>query len=1064
MNKNITNKGKNTIYKYLDTTIKKKDKISVISAITSIFALYEMYDVIQKSGGLDNILTMPFSLIKQELFNDETSYIYKNRLQVQSISKKAARLIQEKMAFRANYNTPLSIPNAIIIDSNGESIALNTNTFKFNIEDLGLIPSEKSFLNTLIDDDDTINYLKNTFKQVWKNPKQVDDIKQDILSQIDLGSKDHSPEYIYFFTLYNIFKEYLDDFDEDKIIKPRTGFKETLVWNKLYKFQKDGVIGAIDKMEKYNGCIIADSVGLGKTFEALAVIKYYELRNQKVLVLCPKKLRDNWTVYTQNDRRNILSDDRFAFDVLNHTDLSRDKGKSGDIDLATVNWERYDLIVIDESHNFRNNNASKTRKTRYSKLLNDVIKKGVRTKILMLSATPVNNRLNDLKNQVAFITEGNDTAFENQGIPSIANVMKNAQGQFNSWLKTKDDASDSRDLIDILDNRYFKLLDLLTIARSRKHIEKYYDLEEIGEFPVRKKPINIKSDIDILNKFPELKSINTTINHLNLSAYSPLDFILPEKKEEYSNKYDTYLQDSNAVFTQVDREKSLIHLMRVNLLKRMESSINSFSLTVEKLHGKIGNLLEKIQHKSEYYSDELSISEIEIDDPTLADYLIGNKTKVLIQDMDLIKWKEYLLEDQTRLEKLWIESREIDQQRDKKLNTLYEIIKEKVRNPLNENNKKIIVFTAFADTAEYLYNFISEKAETELKVYTALITGSGKNKTTMPGVSRDLNEMLTHFSPVSKKRDKIYPSEKNEIDILIATDCISEGQNLQDCDYLINYDIHWNPVRIIQRFGRIDRLGSTNESIQLTNFWPNLELDEYINLEARVSGRMHLLDVSATGEENIIEYKPEMNDLDYRKKQLEQMQDEVVDLEDIKGGLSITDFTYNDFRMDLMGFLKTNKELLNDTPRGIHAIAGVDKSEDEGVIFCLKQRKFTNKHENLNNALSPYFTAFIAKNGAVKLGYSKNKQVLDEFQRFCSGNTVPNLDLIVQFNTETNQNQQMDSYTLLLEKMIENIVGKEEETGMSSLFSTGKLNLLSDQLHGLNDFELVSFLILKQQS
>lgn len=677
----------------------------------------------------------------------------------------------------------------------------------------------------------------------------VKDIKEDILKNLEKIFKDNSPQFVYFMTLYNIFKDFVGELDEDKIIKIKTGFKDTLVWNKLYNFQKDGVLGAIDKLEKYNGCIIADSVGLGKTFEALAVIKYYELRNDRVLVLCPKKLRENWTLYTVNDKRNVLNKDRFNYDVLNHTDLSRAKGYSGEINLSTLNWSNYDLIVIDESHNFRNTSTNKkTSKSRYAFLLEEVLQKGVKTKVLMLSATPVNNRLNDLKNQLYFVTEGQDESFKDFGIKSIEQTLRKAQNKFNQWLELPNNQRTTNNLLDKLNFDYFKLLDLMTIARSRKHITKYYNTKDIGKFPERLKPINYKPDIDTLNQFPALSDINKTIRKLTLCAYSPLKYVLPFKLSEYEEKYDIETH-SGSKFKQIDRENSLIHLMRVNLLKRMESSINSFTLTVEKLLKRNEDLLKMIESHSSSEISEMSIVDIDIEDDEYVDRLIGNKVKVLISDIDKIKWMQDIQNDILKLQELYNHAKQVTQDRDLKLQTLKNVISNKIQNPINANNKKIIIFTAFADTAMYLYEVIS-KAFLNQNVHSCLITGSGNNKTTFDTKDKDLNSLLTNFSPVSKEREKIDTQTQGEIDILIATDCISEGQNLQDCDYLINYDIHWNPVRIIQRFGRVDRLGSKNEKIQLVNFWANMELDEYINLESRVSGRMVLLDVSATGEEN----------------------------------------------------------------------------------------------------------------------------------------------------------------------------------------------------------------------
>ena len=844
------------------------------------------------------------------------------------------------------------------------------------------------------------------------------------------------------------------------LLKKGNKLKETKIWNTLYQFQQDAVIGAIDKIEKYNGCILADSVGLGKTFTALAIIQYYELRNDRVLVLVPKKLRENWTIYTLNDKRNIFAEDRFRYDVLNHTDLSRERGFSGNIDLKTINWENYDLVVIDESHNFRNNPAVKDRVTRYQRLMNDVIKQGHKTKLLMLSATPVNNKMNDIKNQIAFITEDKDNALEEIGISSINHTLRNAQTIFNQWSKLDDNTRTGEKFVDMMDLEYFKLLDTLTIARRRKHIEKYYDLAEIGEFPNRLDPINESSDIDIKKEFPTLNEINNEIERLNLSVFSPFLYILPQKREDYAKKYDIAIGEGKSVFKQTDREKSLIQLMRINLLKRMESSIHSFKLTIEKLLFKINKTLEKIDNISEY-NEDIDISLIDPEGDEYDELMFGKKTKVLLQDMDLIKWKQDLKLDKEKLEFLFAQAKEVDCFRDEKLADLKKVISNKIENPINEDNKKILIFTAFADTAKYLYENISQWIFDNYGLYTALVTGSGDNKTNLKAVrNTDIDEILTSFSPISKNRNIINPEMTEEIDILIGTDCISEGQNLQDCDYLINYDIHWNPVRIIQRFGRVDRIGSKNKDIQLVNFWPNIELDEYINLKGRVENRMVMVDVSATGEENIIVNNDKvMNDLEYRKNQLEKLKDQVIDLEDVSDAISITDLTFNDFKIELMEYMKKHRKELDNAPFGIYSIVPAGEFEP-GVIFLLRQVKGVKESKD-KNALTPYYLVYISEDEEVKLNYIQSKKILDYYQKLCSGKKEVFRNLVGSFDRETDNGRQMDKYSQLLKESIENIIGKKQETGVRSLFTKGGTSPVKNNIEGLEEFELISFLILK---
>ena len=1067
----LDNKTQGKVIDKLKEDLKSGTKVSIISAYFTIFAYQELRKELNKIDSLRLLFSMPtfvenkkdinreFKLsgnYESGLAGDRYEMKLKNELKQSEIAKECAEWIRKKVEVRA-YDEEHTLPQKMyIMEQNDGEDSYIFGSSDFTSSGLGVVSSNKSEMNTYMKDTASTQTMLDLFNKAWSDNEKVKDVKKALLESLEVVYRENTSEFIYFVTLYNIFKDYLSDLTEEEIVKSKTGFKDSVVWNKLYNFQKDGVLGAIDKLEKYNGCILADSVGLGKTFEALAIIKYYELRNNRVLVLCPKKLRENWLVYRGNRRDNILGEDRLNYDVLNHTDLSRYTGHSGDINLEEVYWENYDLIVIDESHNFRNNNNSKENKeTRYSRLLNQIIKKGVKTRVLMLSATPVNNRMNDLKNQIAFATEGNDKALSADGIKSIEQTLRKAQMAFNKWNDLEEEDKSVESLLEMLEVDYFKLLDMLTIARSRKHIQKYYDTTSIGKFPERLKPINVKADVDTKNDFIKLAELNKLIKSLNLAIYSPMKYVLPSKVEQYSKKYDTNM--GKTVFKQTDREESLVHLMRINILKRMESSIHSFAITVLKILKNIEGTLEKI-NTFEDFVEELDVEELDIEDNRLDGVLIGSKNvKIHLKDIDKIRWESELEADKVILEKILKEANKITVERDKKLVELQELIKQKVENPLNKENKKIIIFTAFADTAKYLYNNISIYILDELGLYSAIVTGSDNPKTNLKGVRTEFNNILTNFSPRSKeRRDK----DKPEIDILIATDCISEGQNLQDCDYLINYDIHWNPVRIIQRFGRIDRIGSQNEVIQLVNFWPNMELDEYINLESRVSGRMVMLDMSATGEENIIEEKTTMNDLEYRKKQLKQLQDQVPDIEDINGNISITDLSFNDFKMDLVNYMKNHKELLEKAPTGMYAIAKSNIDEAvKGVIFCLKKINQNIKPSEYNT-LNPYFFVYIKDDGEILLNFIQSKKILDIYKKLCSGKKELYSDLIKEFNQETNNAKDMKKFTDFLEKTVENIVGKEEEKGIESLFSFDKTTL-SKSVQNMDDFELISFLVIK---
>ena len=1064
---------------YVGAELKKHSfEGSKLAVLSSLFTLYGFSSLKKELSKVDQTrlyLTDWQEQSLQSLIGTTHEVRLLNQLDQKRVAAECAKWIRGKIEVKASLTKQVT-QNLIHLQSKQVSFAIHGSA---TISPIGLgdIGSNSLQMNMGLTDTESSQQLLTWFDSIWADEINSKSIKKELIEKLDYIAADQPANFVYFLTLFNLFKDFLEDIDEENIIRSKTGFKDTIVWNKLYKFQKDGVLGAIDKLEKHNGCIIADSVGLGKTFEALAVIKYYELRNDRVLVLCPKKLRDNWTMYIINDKRNLLASDRFNYDVLNHTDLSRSKGYSGEINLETLNWNNYDLIVIDESHNFRNNPNKAEGKTRYERLLNDVIRSGVKTKVLMLSATPVNNRMNDLKNQVAFITEGQDTAFNEVGIKSIESTLKLAQKQFNQWVSEPVENRTTATLLDSMSFDYFKLLDIVTIARSRKHIEKYYGTADIGRFPTRLPPKNIYSDIDLSNEFPPLKEVNKTIRKLSLAGYSPLKFVRIDKKEEYARRYDKAVGGGKGVFRQVDREESLIHLMRVNLLKRMESSIHSFTLTVSKLLNQVESLLSKIDDHDSDLIDALNIEElqdIELESTELEQFMIGNKTKVLLQDMDLIRFRQELEADKIFLSSIVEAAKGVTAQRDAKLELLKQTIAAKVRNPLNPDNKKVIVFTAFADTAQYLYSHIAQWASLELGIHSALITGGGTNKTTLSGLGIDLNNILTTFSPVSKERHKLDPNATTQLDLLIATDCISEGQNLQDCDTLINYDIHWNPVRIIQRFGRVDRLGSKNTRIQLVNFWPNMELDEYINLEAKVSGRMMLLDISATGEENVIdENAKEMNDLEYRRKQLQQLKDAVVDLEDMTGGVSITDLTLNDFRMDLSGYInqKENLAKLENAPFGFYSVTPIDKvlaaeGIKPGVVFCLKNIRTGTEAVQVdsNYPLAPYFLVYVSDNAVVELNFTQSKKIIDLLKRQAFTHTTVASQAVELMESRTRHGQDMEHYQHLLAVAVDNIAGKSEEKGIESLFIRGGTVLSATSSQGIEDFAVVSYLILTDNS
>ncbi len=1055
----IPNTGSDRVIDALEGALKSGAKLDLATTGFSLFTFAELRD---KLEGLKQARVVIPKVEAQELqlSGTEVDRTQRNKLQQRWLARECAAWLKEKAEVRQANRV---MGQSVLVARNGMGAVLSmAGDCGFTTDGFGITPSTRTSLVQCSEGEVEAGVLEQWFQDLWNGLDDGGTAKEAFLKHLQDLVDHKAPSLIYYTILYNLFKELRDELDEERIMKSATGIHNTIVWKKLFKFQRDGVIGAIDKLERIGGCIIADSVGLGKTFEALAVIKYYELRNDRVLVLCPKRLRDNWTLYKANDSRNILSADRFNYDVLNHTDLGRDGGQSGDIDLAFVNWGNYDLVVIDESHNFRNKATHREHETRYDRLMRDIIRSGVRTKVLMLSATPVNNRLADLKNQIAFVTEGNDTALEGFQIPSVETTTRKAQTQFNRWSELPEAERTPAKLLDMLGFDYFKLLDLLTIARSRKHIEKYYGTMETGRFPERMKPLNYYADVDIEGEFPSIHEVNKEIRRLNLAAYAPLRNVLPQKQKAYDAKYSISIRDGASMFRQLDREESLIHLMRVNLLKRMESSVNSFALTLMRQLNDVEALLKKLDDHDESI-EELDIEDLDVDDPTYESLLVGRKVKVLVQDVDRAKWRQELIEDRNRLDTLLSAASVVIPERDHKLQKLKEVITEKQRTPLNDANKKIIIFTAFADTAKYLYKELATWALREHGIHAALVTGAGGNKTTLETLRTDLSSILTAFSPRSKERPEALADE-GELDLLIATDCISEGQNLQDCDFLVNYDIHWNPVRIIQRFGRIDRIGSPNSKIQLVNFWPNMELDEYINLQQRVSGRMTLMDISATGEENIIHNQSgdPMNDLEYRRKQLTQLRDAVVDLENLNNGISITDLTLNDFRIDLAGYLRDHREQLDRMPLGSFAVTTTsDEGIAPGVIFCLRAvGEKASEALDPGYPLAPHYLVHVGDDGTVHQSYTQVKPLLDRLKRMAMGRDIYDQMAAKRLDKATRNGANMGHYQELLAAAVASLVGKSTERAVASLFTPGGTHVLEGEFRGINDLEVVAYLVL----
>ncbi len=1070
----------------LKNTLKQGTKLKIAASCFSIFAFEALKNELKKIESLEFIFTAPafiqdeltdkvtherreFHIPKKQrerkLYGSEFEIQLKNRLTQRAIARECASWIRQKAKFRSN-STKAQMQQFAFVETDSDSFAYMP-LHGFTAVDLGYQRGDavSNFITKYEDSQHTQRWLK-LFHEIWQDDSKLQDVTDEICLHIESVYKENSPEKIYYQMLYNIFNEFLEDVSEDFLPNDLTGYKNSIIWHKLYNFQRDAATGIINKLESYNGCILADSVGLGKTFTALAVIKYYELRNRSVLVLCPKKLADNWLNFNRNLKTNILEKDKLNYDVLCHTDLQRTTGESYGTPLNKVNWGNYDLVVIDESHNFRNNVTYKDRESRYQKLMNSVIRDGVKTKVLMLSATPVNNRFNDLRNQLALAYQGeSENLREKLKIgKTIEEIFRQAQTVFNWWSRLKPEKRTAKAILDSLDFDFFELLDSVTIARSRKHIETFYDTTDIGKFPERLKPISFRCPLTDRSDVIDFNEIYSQLTLLKLSIYAPVSYIHPSRLAKYEELYDTAVEGGRGKLRQADREKSLQSLMTTNLLKRLESSVYAFRLTLATLQEKHNRTLKQIRHfkgsSNNYaiYNLSDSITDFDEDDDVNGSMTTG-KVQVDLSDMDLHSWERDLKADLEVITGLLKEMKKISIEHDSKFQHVRNQIQKKISNQINQGNKKVLVFTAFADTAEYLYLNLSEEL-LSMGIHTAKVTGSGAPKTTL-GKGYDFQAILTLFSPLSKEKELIFPDEPREIDILIGTDCISEGQNLQDCDYLINYDIHWNPVRIIQRFGRIDRIGSKNVSIQLVNYWPDISLDEYINLKERVENRMIIADVSATGDDNVLTAKS--NDISYRREQLQKLQEEVIQIEDLKTGINITDLGLNDFRMDLLNYTKENKDL-DILPNGLHAIVPADKEIglQPGVIFTLRNRD-SSVNISQHNRLHPYYLVYINTDGEIITDHTQVKLLLDLARAGCKGLDEPVQELCRVFNQETEDGNEMSTYSDLLNQAISSIIEIKEEKDIDSLFTGIDTTALENTIKGLDDFELISFLVIKEE-
>lgn len=1063
----------------LKATLRSGSKVRIAAATFSIFAFEALRKELEQASELEFIFTSPSfvpgqatdKLTKERrrffipqahagessLYGSEFEIRLRNKLTQRAIAKECADWVRRKVTFRSNATGNPMQPMAAV-----DEAAAYFPIQGFTTTDLGYEagPAMSNMVTKSEGSDETRHFL-DVFDQIWNNPDRLHDVTQAVYDHIASVYAENSPARIYFLILYNLFAEFLDDVNEDVLPNDRTGYQDTRVWQSLYNFQRDAATGIINKLETYNGCILADSVGLGKTFTALAVIKYYELRNKSVLVLCPKKLAENWTNYNANLTTNIFAGDRFNYDVLAHTDLSRTRGESLGLRLDRVNWGNYDLVVIDESHNFRNADYAEEKESRYQRLMRQVIREGVKTKVLMLSATPVNNRFNDLKNQLQLAYEGESDNLGRQLNLSttVERVFKDAQTVFNEWSKLAAEDRTTDRILHMLDFDFFELLDAVTIARSRKHIQAFYDTTEVGSFPTRLVPKSVRQPLTDLPDVPDFNAIFEQLQRLTLAVYTPLVYVFPSRLSKYEDRYNVGTTGSRANLGQRGREKGLQKLMTVNLLKRLESSVDAFRLTLSKIEHSVDRTLVRLEGPRESLTDmDIDLDDLSVDDEDAANaesLVFGGKIKIDLKDIDVDSWQRDLWNDRAILQRLVTQMHQVAPEHDRKLRALADLISAKVANPINEGNRKVLIFSAFADTARYLYRELAP-ALRDSGLETALVTGGAQGAKTTLGNGFDVQGVLTLFSPRSKQRHLTMPTESREIDVLIGTDVISEGQNLQDCDYLINYDIHWNPVRIIQRFGRVDRIGSTNARIQLVNFWPDISLDEYINLKERVESRMVIADLAGTADDNVLSL--EDSDAAFRKEQLRRLQDEVIELEDVRTGVSITDLGLNDFRMDLLGYIKEYGDFAA-APKGMHAVIPADpaKGLQPGVIFALRN---VNADENINrgNRLHPHYLVYLGEDGKVIADHTEAKHLLDLVRAGCRPYDQPVTDIVRIFNAATGEGADMSRYSQLLTEAIHSMIDVTEERDIDSLFTGGRTTALTQNIAGLDDFELIAFI------
>ena len=1084
------NHDRGTVGDFLKANIEDGSSLSVVSAYFTIHAFEVLKKHLWEIDGLRFLFGEP-DFIKNLDARDADPKAFKiedeglqldKPLQQRPIAKECAKWIKERVEIKSTQQSNLLHGKMYHIANNGEEKAIMGSS-NFTVQGLGLSQSNNNIeLNIEVEDDQDRGDLKAWFDDVWNDDERVEDVKEKVIARLEKLGDDRAPEFIYYKTLYELFRDDLEARMNNEQKLEDTHLYDTQIWDKLYDFQQDGVKSVIARLLRHNGCILADSVGLGKTYTALAVIKFFELRNDRVLVLCPKKLRENWALYPAHysQLNNPFKDDKFGYSLLSHTDLSRYSGDAGGINLEGFNWSNFDLVVIDESHNFRNDTkpdrddaGNITRHSRYTRLLEEVIKEGSQTKVLMLSATPVNTSLIDLRNQIYLMTEKREAAFDKSlGISNIRALLGRAQKTFKAWEGDLDGGGrrDKSKLLNELGADFFQLLGGVSIARSRRHIENFYadEIGRIGEFPKQLPPENHHPLTD-LDGALSYKYLADQIEKFALSIYTPSKYITEPRVRQRLEA-----EKKERRFNQEDRERFLIGMMQTNFLKRLESSAHSLTKTLKRTIDKIDDLLEKIDRYEQNQQTLQADTEVLLDDDILPEddeddeeFLVNRaRHPYHLRELDCARWKEDLIKDKETLTEAWKSVKAITPERDGKLQAIMAHIRDKAEKPSTnkdgEINRKLLVFTTFKDTAEYLYENLSDLAA-ELNLNMAMVSGDGTRTESRPN---NFNTILTNFAPRARGRAE---DGGDEIDLLIATDCISEGQNLQDCDTVLNYDIHWNPVRIIQRFGRIDRIGSRNKSVRMINYWPTEDMEVYLRLQSRVEARMALADAAATGTDDPLDesaYEQAQMELIFRDQQLKQLREEVLDFDDLSDGVVLSDFTLDYFFTQLLRYLENNRRELEATPNGVYAVThDEDHPTETGIIFFLRQlNASTDIQRKAASPIHPFYAVYIRNSGDIRYGCANARQVLDLFESAVVGKSKTQPELCLQFDTETKNGENMALYNGLLKAVIAHISRMHTTTQTRNLRRGGprdfKLTPRSEAPRDASDFELVTWLII----